>query len=219
MFLFFLAFASCFLERMTSKTNFSVTNYIFSDQNTVHFIQTELKEFFGSSVTARPAQGFKTMITVYKGDPATGGSVFHNDVKSGETNSFFFTTPNRDQYFIVFSAVTDDLLEPEPSTSLGVDIKIYSGEANMPKIVSTNDVEVIKAENLIEKVLNFIKQNIRIQEIEEEDDASSRKIYERIMMKVLFVLLLKIAGTGLTMYYSSRKTKSFYASQGFVADK
>lgn len=218
MFLLFLSVAYGFLERLTPKNSFTASTYIVSDPNTVHFVQTELRELLGSSFSNHPPDYIKTTMTVYRGDPNAGGTLLYDDIKASDTNTFFFTTPFKDHYHIIFSATTEDG-HPPAEHSLGIDTKIYSGEANRPGIVSNNDVEVSKAESLIERVLSFVKQNIKVQETEEEGVTKSKALYEGIMKKVLFVLLLKICATGLTMYYSSRKTKSFYASQGFVADK
>lgn len=209
--------ASCLIEELHPKNNYGVWSYVLSEANTVHFIQSEAKERIGNSFQTANDRSLYTRVKVYKGEPNNPKALLYQDEKSSEMNTFFFTTPERDSYYILLELVTED--EDNTKKNLGLDVKVFSGEANRPGIVSTNDVEVSRAENLIERVLEFVKQNIAIQGMDEEDELVYKRLYEKIMKKVVYVLFLKIVATIFTMYYSNKKTKSFYASQGLGSDK
>lgn len=207
----FLSVANCLLEKV--PPSHSVSSYIMGDTNTVHFIKSQVMELVNSSFSPIEDESVITRLIVYRGEPSRN-NVFYKDDKTSEENSFFFTTSSREPYHVVLEVLSD-----EEDRHLGIDYKIFSGEANRPNIVSNNDVEVSKAENLVERVLDFVRKNITIQSMDEEDEAVYKKLYEEIMRKALYVLILKISATIFTMYYSNKKTKSFYASQGLGTDK
>ncbi|KAM0679456.1 hypothetical protein GINT2_002298 [Glugoides intestinalis] len=219
MFLLFFQLATCLVEKLTAENEYKSVSYVLSDANTVHFIQSEVKERIGNSSFLPVGDDMVlTRISVYKKDGELGNkhSLLYQDEKSSEKNTFFFTTPSRDIYYIVLEVIFDS---DDEKLNLGIDYKIYPGEANRPGIVSANDVEVSKAENLIENVLDFVRKNISIQNMDESDDHVYKKLYEEIMRKSVYVFILKILATGFTLYYANKKTKSFYANQGFIEPK
>lgn len=215
-FFLFPIIAFCLVEKLTPEEDYTFESYVVSDKNTVHFIQSELHERFRGSFHPVSDKAFSTEIKVFEGDSGNEVSVVHNDEKKSQVNTFFFTASNRDTYYIFLKVLVKDR---EVDKELGMNVKIFSGEANRPNIVSNNDVEVSRAENMVGKVLEFVKHNIFIQEMDEEGEQVYKKLYEEIMRKVVYVLILKISATVFTMYYSNRKTKSFYASQGLGVDK
>lgn len=211
MLLTLFSLSSCLLEKVPSSN--SVSSYVMGDTNTVHLIQSQIKELVNSSFSPVDDESIITRLTVYRGE-LNKHNVFYRDEKTSEENSFFFTTSSREPYHIVL-----DILNEDEDRHLGLDYKIFSGESNRPNIVSNNDVEVSKAENLVERVLEFVRKNITIQNMDEEDELVYKRLYEEIMRKAVYVLILKISATVFTMYYSNKKTKSFYASQGLGVDK
>lgn len=208
-FLLIFSLVSSFVEKLTPESNYKKWCYILSDTNTVHFIQTNVVEFIGKSMRPLSDQSLQTRIKVYQNDPNNEKYLIYQDEKLAESNTYFFTTPGKDTYHILLEILMD---EDSPYINLGMETKIFSGEANRPGIVSTNDVEVSRAENLIERALAFVKQNIAIQGLDEEEGMVYKGLYETIMKKVVFVLVLKMVATIFLMYYSNKKTKSFYAS-------
>lgn len=219
MFFLFFQLATCLIEKLSVENEYKSVSYVISDANTVHFVQSEVKERIGNSSFLPVGDDMVlTRISVYKKDGEVGSkhALLYQDEKSSEKNTFFFTTPTRDIYYVVLELIFDS---EDEKLNLGIDYKIYPGEANRPSIVSANDVEVSKAENLIENVLTFVKKNISMQSLDESDDNVYKKLYEEIMRKSVYVFLLKIIATGFTLYYANKKTKSFYASQGFIEPK
>lgn len=202
---------NCLLEKIPSSN--TISSYVMGDVNTVHLIQSQINELVNFSFSPVEDESVTTRLTVYRGEPSRN-NLFYKDEKTSEQNSFFFTTASREPYHIILEIISD-----EEDRHLGMDYKIFSGEANRPTIVSNNDVEVSKAENLVERVLEFVKKNISVQSMDEEDEVIYKRLYEEVMRKAVYVLILKISATIFTMYYSNKKTKSFYASQGLGTDK
>lgn len=211
LFILLFSFAGCLVEKLTHNKHYSAITYILGEPNTAHFVQTQLKDLTSSSFRTFGDDEAYTRMSVYKGMVESKETMLISDEKSGETNTFFFTTPSRDDYMIVFELVQPEDLE---EMQAGLDYKIFSGDANKPAIVSNNDVEVYKAENAIDRVFDFVKKNFIIQEMDEEQEQFYRTLYEEIIRKACYLIVLKIVATGVTLYYTSKKTKSFYAQQG-----
>lgn len=214
LFVTLFSFASCLVEKLTEQNKHRVVSYILGEPNTVHFVQTQLQDLTNKSFRLFGEDEAFTRMTVYRGELDNPKHLFNSDEKSGETNTFFFTTNSREDYFIVF-----ELVQPEDLDGMhvGLDYKIFSGDANKPSIVSNNDVEVYRAEGAIDRVLEFVKKNFTIQEIDEEQEQFYRALYEEIIRKACYLIILKMISTGATLYYTNKKTKSFYAQQGLGA--
>lgn len=217
MFVFVLAqVASCLIEQLSPSNEYKAVSYVVSEANTVHFVQSEIKEKEGSDLRALGDGALTTQISVYKGSLGDKKSLLYLDEKSSEQNTFFFTTPCRDTYYIVLEPATrDETLKK----TLGVDYRIYVGESNRPSIVSNNDVEVSRAESMIKRVLEFVQKNISVQSMGEDDESIYKGIYEDIMRKAFYFIVVRFLSTGFTMLYSNHKTKSFYASQKIALSK
>lgn len=206
----------CLIEQLSSSNDYKAVCYLISEANTVHFVQSEAREKDGGNFKQLGDGALTTRISVYKGKLGDKKSLLYMDEKSSEQNTFFFTTPSRETYYIVLEPVTGDELLKK---SLGFDYKIYVGESNRPSIVSSNDVEVSRAESMIKRVLEFVQKNISIQNMGEEDENVYRGIYEDIMKRAFYFIIVRFLSTGFTMFYSNYKTKSFYASQGIAPSK
>ena len=74
-----------------------------------------------------------------------------------------------------------------------------------------------RAELRIAKLLDFVKRNISMQNINQEDEESYRSIFATLVFKAYVFVVLKIVATVLALAYSGWKTKEFYRSQG-IAD-
>lgn len=211
LFSFLFPFVNCLVEKLTAQNEYRVSTYIIGESNTVHFIQTQLKDLTNNSFRNMGDEEAYIRINIYKGDVSNKNNILLSDEKTGEVNTFFFTTPTRDDYHIVF-----EMMQPEDfeGLHLGLDYKIYSGDAHKPSIVSNNDVEVYRAESAIDRVFDFIKKSFTIQEQDEEQEVLYRALYEEIMKKACYLIVLKIIATGVTLFYTNKKTKSFYAQQG-----
>lgn len=208
--------ASCLIEQLSQSNEYKAVSYVVSEANTVHFIQSEVKEKSGNGFKPLSDGVLTTKISVYKGKLGDKRSLLHLDEKSSEQNTFFFTTPSRETYYIVLEPATNDELLKK---SLGVDYRIYVGESNRPGIVSNNDVEVSRAESMIKRVLEFVQKNISVQSMGEDDENIYKGIYEDIMRKAFYFVVVRFLSTGFTMFYSNHKTKSFYASQNIGLSK
>lgn len=207
---------NCLIEQLNPLNDYQAVSYVISEANTVHFIQSEIWEKDEGGFK-QPGDGtLTTRISVYKGKLNDKRSLLYMDEKSSKQNTFFFTTPSRETYYIVLEPVTEDRLLKK---SLGFDYKVYVGENNRPNIVSNNDVEVSRAESMIKRMLEFVQKNILVQSMGEEDENTYRNIYEDIMKRAFYFIIVRFLSTGFTMFYSSYKTKSFYVSQGIASSK
>ena len=214
LFLLFIPFINCLVERLGSQNDHKIISYILGETNTVHFIQTQVKDISNNALRTMGEDETFLRISVYRGELDNKNKLFFSDEKSNDVNTFFFTTSSREDYYIVFELVHPEDLE---GLHIGLDYKIYSGDAHKPSIISNNDVEVYRAENAIDRVFEFVKKNFTIQEQDEEQEAFYKTLYEEIIKKACFLILLKIAATGVALYYTNKKTKSFYIEQGLGA--
>lgn len=215
MFWLYLVPIACLSEVLQSKTQSKATAFVVSEANTVHYIQSKVMVDKGKdddSEKSDEAVG-KTVLHIYKDNINEHHALVYKDEKHSVENTFFFTTPTKGKYFIMLS------LDDSERESFSFDYRIYSGEANRPAIVSNNDVEVSKAEFRIRKLLEYVKNNMDLQNMDYDDDAEYRKIYSHIAKKALFVVCFKIAATIITLAYSNWKTKKFFSSQGIVDQK
>lgn len=182
-----------------------------SEPNTVHYIQTEAI-FDGVPETEEGIAPAKTVISIYKDAPrdyAMGASVYSYE-KSLFKNSFFFTASARGKYYVVVG--TDN----RTKHASGMKITTFSGESNRPVIVSTNDVEVSKAEFRIRKLLEYVKTNVGMQNLSYDEDAEYKRIYSDIIKKAILIVIFKILATVITLTYFSKKTKEYFSSQGII---
>jgi hypothetical protein len=208
---FLISFICCLVEKITPQNNHRAVTYILGESNTVHFVQTQIKDLSNNSFRTLGEDEAYVRISIFKNETDNKSNLLLSDEKTGETNTFFFTTPTRDDYFIVFELVHPDDLE---GMNIGIDYRVYSGDAHKPSIVSNNDVEVYRAENAVDRVFEFVKKNFNIHEQDEEQENFYKALYEEIIKKACFFIMLKIISTGVALYYTNKKTKSFYAEQG-----
>jgi CRISPR/Cas system-associated exonuclease Cas4 (RecB family) len=201
---------SCLAEVLHSKTLYKSVSFVVSEANTVHYIQTK-PEALGKTPLQKETR--KTSIFIYKDRLYDNGAVIYKDEKYSEENTFFFTAHAQAKYYIVV------LLENPGHVDVGLDYKIYSGEANRPVIISNNDVEVTKAENKIKKLLDYVKTNISLQNMDEDEDERYKKLYSDIVRRVFYVVLLKIVATTFTLCYTGWKTKKFFSTQGIAGQR
>lgn len=203
--------ATCLVERLTAEDNNKTIAYVVSDINTVHFIQCEIRERAGNTFISLENDTVPTRLSVYKGESEDKKALLYRDEKSASANTFFFTTPEKGTYSIILEAIQHD---SDADRIFGIDCKIFPGEANRPSIVSTNDVEVSKAEVMVENSIEFVRKNMNIQGMDEEDGQKYKQLYEQIMKMAVCFFVIKLLTTGFTLYYSNKMTKKFYASQG-----
>jgi hypothetical protein len=215
MFLIFslLLFGSCLIEKLSSKQNFQSTSHFLCDENTIIYVQSELKEKIGNQFDTLEDGTLPTTIKVYY-DNISKKSLVYQDTKTSSVNTFFFTTNKRGTYYIVLSPETNDDLYKE---TLGIESRVYIGESNRPVIVSGNDIEVSRAESAIKKILDFLESNLTLQNVEEKDEALYKDLYDSLMRKIFFFMIVRLASIVITIVSSSYKTKKFYASQGVLS--
>lgn len=215
--LFFLA-VSCLTEILERETRGRTVSFVVSEAKTVYFIQTKVerpkKTSSGLTVdNTESVHNVKTSIVIYRDVPFIESTIVHNDEKRSLENTFFFTTPYKGKYYVVLS------LDKYIDTPLALNHKIYTGEANRPAIVSSNDVEVSKAEVRIRKLLDYVKTNITMQNMEYENEEVYRQLYADIFWKAIYVVLLKVTATLFTLGYSGWKTRQFFTTQGLTGQK
>lgn len=209
MFLFHLAPIMCLSEMLQPATDSKAVAFVVSEANTVHYIQSKAVMEKDPKKSLDEAVG-RTVLHIYRDAIDEHHALVYKDEKHSAENTFFFTTPTKGKYFIVLS------LEDSEYKTASFDYRIYSGEANRPAIVSNNDVEVSKAEFRIRKLLEYVRNNMDLQNMDYDDNAEYRKIYSYIAKKALFVVCFKIVATVVTLMYSNWKTKKFFSSQGVV---
>lgn len=211
----FLTLCSCLVEKVELGKNFKVSTFFTSEANTVHLIQTELRELLESNTLSKIGDDeVTTSLSIFLIEENETRLLRMHDKKSKEQNNFFFTSPVRGEYMATLKVVQNE----SNNRPLGIEYKVFSGAANKPSIVSNNDVEVFKAENVIEKVTELVRKNTTIQEIDEEKENEYKQIFESIVQKVIFLAFLKIISTSYTLYFTNKKTQSFYTSQGLAVN-
>lgn len=208
---FFLT-ASCLIEVLQKPKYYKSISFVMSDMNTVHYIQTKVVSL-DEKTRMDSENNFKTSIVIYRDRMYDPNSVVYRDDKMSLENSFFFTASTKGKYYMLI------LVENPKHTQLGLEYKIFSGEANRPEIVSNNDVEVSKAEFRIRKLLDYVKTNIDVQRMDYDDDELYKKLYSGIIKKAIFVICFKIMATVFTLAYSSWKTRKFFSTQGMLDQK
>jgi len=216
MFFCLILLANCLIQKYSSADDFKSYNYIVSDINTVFYVRTKLMEKNNDVFTTVKEGDLSTSLKVYRADIAEENLVMH-DKKSDEENTFFFTTPAKNTYILVLQIDSRDGMILQ--NNIGIEANIYSGDTNRPSIVSNSDVELSRAEGWIKRMSDFIEKNILIQDMGDQDKNVFRDLYEQIMKKVIFFILIKFFLSGFTMYYSNYMTKCFYTSKGVISSK
>lgn len=206
----------CLIEKFNSKHNYESISQILCEGNTVVFVQSEIKENIGRSFESIEDGMLKTNIKVYRDQIMNKSNLVYSDTKSSRENSFFFTTTKRGSYYIVLKAETNEISLME---TLGIDLKIFMGEANRPSIVSGNDVEVYKAENMIKKIVEYVDNNIVLQSMEEDDELRYQSMYNSLIRRVFYFLVIRLASVVLTIFAANYSTRRFYSSQGILSPK
>jgi len=141
---------------------------------------------------------------IYKDKIFDENFLVYKDKTPNLKNTYFYTASEKGKYFFVF-----EILNPNKKMVL-IENKITSGAPNNPNIVSENDIEVNKAENILSNLITYIKGNIDLPDEEEEGEDEK---YNYIVKKAVFIIFLKISATILTLALSSWLTKKFYSSQ------
>ncbi|KAI4290803.1 hypothetical protein PAPHI01_0077 [Pancytospora philotis] len=211
MLLLLFAGVECLVEVLSRHALYRSNSFLLSEANTVHYIQSEA--LFESALEGQPEDvACVTAIHIYRENPndRSLGALVYEDEKSNAKNTFFFTASLAGKYYVI---ITPKSKGRRPS---GLKLSMFSGEANQPAIVSTNDVEVSKAEFRIRKLLEHVKTNVNMQNLDCEEDSEYRRIYYDIIRKAIFVVLCKIAATVLALTYFNRKTKNYFSSQGVI---
>ena len=211
MLLFALPAVHCLTELLNEAT--PCVAFVQSESNTVHFIQTKVNMVDLHTLDKYDQKGAKTLLHIYRKDAGNQPITVYQDEKYARDNTFFFTAPVQGTYFVEIN------VQHAYDGFVGVEHNIYSGEANRPNIVSSGDVEVSKAEGIIKNLLEYVKNNISLQNMDLTDDSAYKKVYASIVSKAFLLVFLKIVATVFTLVYSSWKTKQFYTSQGLVNRK
>lgn len=200
------------IEVLDKKKNNSAINFVMSTVNTVHFMTAEL---YGLTNKGKWEKIEDRFVEIEAQMWHNGKLEFRDklNIKS-EKSQFFYTTPNKGLYHCVFSVTNMHLLKnKEKYVEYGMSTSVFSGEANLPVVRSTGEVEVDRAVTFFKQVLDYAKQNLTLQEVEFEDEENYKGIYDGILKVAAFMMILKLLSTVLTIYFSSLKTKQFFEAQ------
>lgn len=215
LFLFFPLLVKGLAEVLSESNNFESKSMLLSEGNTVIFVQTKILERIGDHLNPTEDGMINTTLNVYQ-DEISNKKLVYSDTKSSGENTFFFTTTKRGNYYLVVYPATGD---KSLKQSLSVDIKIFTGEANRHQIVSTNDVEVSRAEGMVQKILDFVEKNIAVQSLNDEDEKLYKQLYSSLTSKIFYFIILRFVSIIFTMMWSNYMTKNFYSSQGILMPK
>lgn len=202
----------CLTEMLSPSLMYVTSSFLVSDASTVHYIQTKVNQFDGNRIDKDSEAPTKTSIFIYKDRIYDSSNLVYKDEKTVRENTFFFTSSSQGKYFVVMQ------IDNPEKVSVGLDYIIYSGEANRPAIISNNDIEVSRAEGLIKNLLEYVKKNIAMQNLDMDGDQEYKEIYSGMFSKALFVVFAKIMAVVFTLTYSSWKTKKFFTSQGIAGN-
>ena len=190
-------------EILSAKNNHRSVSFFSSEANTVHYI---ISSWDGKHGGVDPST-FKTKLEIFKNEPFSKNSKVYDEERKGLENTYFVTATTAGKYFVVFTVLDNSIKD------VNLKLKIYSGAANRPHIVSTSDVEISRVERLMRDMLNRAKNDLvaELNRIQEADRAN--KLHVNIISKAVWIILFKMVATAATLFYSSWKTKQFYSSQ------
>ena len=209
---YFLRVIYTLIETLGDYNRHSILNSVISTTNTVQFMTAEL---YGLTDRSR-WEKIKNKNIEIEVQMWHKGKMEFKDVKCAADGNFFYTTPNKGKYYCLFFVRNAD---QDKYGALGLKTSVFSGEASLPVIRSTGEVELDKAMSFLKKVLDYARQNLTFQEVDFEDEESYKGIYDGILKYAVFMMVLKLAATIFTSYYSSIKTKQFFKSQHLAGEK
>lgn len=213
--LLFTLFLNGLSEKLDARNHFESKSIVLCESDTVIYVQSKILEKIRDNLNSLEDGILPTCLKVYQ-DKISKDNLVYQDTKTSEENTFFFTATKRGTYHIVLlPAVVDEILKQ----SLSIDCKVYTGEANRPHIVSGNDVEVRKAEDLIREILKYVEENLVLQNLNNEDEIEYLANYSYFTKKILVFMVVRIISIIFTILCSNYLTKKFYASQGVLAPK
>ena len=186
----------------------TIVNFVMSTPNTVQFITAD---FCGLDRTGKwvkiDDKNVQIVLDIYLNKVSRTTYI----MPSTKGNQFY-TTPEKGKYYFLYSVKGIDHLRDKYSV-FGLQTSIFSGEPSLPVVRSSGEVELDRAEAFIKQILDYVKQNFTIISMDFDDDENFKGIYDGIMKTAMFMMILKLAATIFTSYYSSIKTKAFYKAQ------
>ncbi len=209
---FFISTILTLAELLTQENNFSSSSLVPSAGNTVHYVCTDFyryKEKNGKISSYKEEREGAVKLEVVNLED--NNRMLLSDTRSIEQGNFFFTTSKMGTYAIKISLEDVDYNSIE--AKWGVEVKIFMGEGNKPAIISTGDVELSKADELIGNILEYANNNLVIQNMGYEDDKEYKSMYDGILKIAFAMVIFKIIASAATVVYSNLRTKQIFSDQ------